>query len=407
MKNKNILLKNLIILIVFLISSFNVFSQSKKQQIEEYKTKVDSLFVVLNTKSSKMDSLSIVFKSKEVLIDSLYNVNSLKVIKLDSCQKQLVSLNQLIIEKEAVNKDKNEKLSIANKQLEFKNSKLLDSITKLSMTITTAKINVFENSDFENAYGYNYEFIFVKNEDVGYPDNLNLNGQFTSYYPESYYTDAKKKLIYATGAYKDGFKDGVWKYYLCDGTIQYQGKYIKGNKVGNWTNFDFCNMAFYFTNDNGYLASLYFILYEMIDYYRLDIDINKEVANFNNGMLSDTLYYFNESNSLILKISLRDGNILYDNNQSLLNQKNRFGVPILDLENDTLNVYKKNGKLHYKLVKNGNQITEEYYNDLGLIIEKLKYVNGKVFWYDTNGKLTREIEMNFGEGKHGGECLCQ
>jgi antitoxin component YwqK of YwqJK toxin-antitoxin module len=81
---------------------------------------------------------------------------------------------------------------------------------------------------------------------------LNLNGQFTSYYPKGFYEEAntndQKQLIYASGAYKDGFKEGVWKYYLCDGTIQYQGKYFKGNKVGNWTNFDLCNSAFYFKN---------------------------------------------------------------------------------------------------------------------------------------------------------------
>jgi antitoxin component YwqK of YwqJK toxin-antitoxin module len=380
-------------LTVFLFVSFTIFSQSKKEQLEIYKSKVDSL-----TNSSIL---------KSIKIDSLASVCYLKTELVDSCKKQLNRLNQLITEKEASFKEKNEKLTIENKQLELKNSKLSDSIIKQSLTITTAKINVFEINDFVNK---NYEFIFVDDEEVSYPDNLNLNGQFTSFYPKGFYEDAnsndQKQLIYATGAYKDGFKEGVWKYYLCDGTIQYEGTYKKGIRIGKWTNFDFCNQVIYYSKDQVDFISLF----TLIDYYKLDIDLHKELSIFKNGMISDTLYYFDELNILKLKLALKDGSVYYDNNQPLVNQKCRFENPyFVGLENNNITIFNRNGKVHYKLAKNGNQITEEFFNENGMISEKALYVNGvgKIMRFDLNGKLEEEIENEFGTGMFGGECPCQ
>jgi antitoxin component YwqK of YwqJK toxin-antitoxin module len=383
-------MKNLNLTVTFLIVSFTIFSQSKKEQLEIYKSKIDSL-----TNSSIL---------KSTKIDSLTSVCKLKIELVDSCQKQQNRLNQLITEKEASFKEKNEKLTIANKQLELKNSKLSDSISKQSLTTTA--INVFEINDFVNK---NYEFIFVEDDEVPFPENLNLNGQFTSYYSGSWLEnnpEGETKSVYASGAYKDGFKEGVWKYYLCDGTLQYEGSYKKGIRVGKWTNFDFCNQVINYSKDQVDFISLF----TLIDYYKLDLDLYKELSIFKNGVISDTLYYFDELNSLKLKLALKDGRIYYDNNQPLVNQKCKFENPyFVGLENNNIIVFNRNGKVHYKLVKNGNQITEEFFNENGIISEKALYVNGigKILRFDSNGKLEEEIENEFGSGMFGGECPCQ
>jgi antitoxin component YwqK of YwqJK toxin-antitoxin module len=93
-----------------------------------------------------------------------------------------------------------------------------------------------------------------------------------------------------------------------------------------------------------------------------------------------------------------------------VNQKCKFENPyFVGLENNNIIVFNRNGKVHYKLVKNGNQITEEFFNENGIISEKALYVNGigKILRFDSNGKLEEEIENEFGSGMFGGECPCQ
>jgi antitoxin component YwqK of YwqJK toxin-antitoxin module len=377
-------MKNKILHLIFpvLFASYSIQAQSKKEQI-----------LVL---TNKIDSLNKICQRKSVIIDSLNG--------------QIFSFSQTIKENIELFKESNEKLVSINENLQLKSSKLEDSI--LYQKFQNKNLNVFEKNDFIDD---NYEFTFNKNPNVFYPDNKNLYGDFESYYSSDYvnrYSKNGKKLPYAKGSFKHGFKEGHWVYFLCDGSTKYEGNFKNGIKEGIWRNYDFCHETFKFNYNDVY--GYYVLLLTIKDYYGFAEDIHweffKEEFYFRNGIPSDTIYYLNDKNQLKLKVSMSDRMIYYDNNQPLTNQNCTFSYPyLIGEENDELIIYFRNGNVKYKKNITGPRVTEVYFNINSKINRKCEYFNGegKITEYDENGKILSEYEESFGSGKVGPECPCQ
>ena len=109
-----------------------------------------------------------------------------------------------------------------------------------------------------------------------------VNGKFTSFYT----VYDKPKQPKATGNYKNGIKEGLWNFYLCDGTKQLSGKYINGKKTGYWSNYSRCNSFNLIpknimetnksTGDIGYWQYSYMTLLNYISEYA-DLDLYKQI----------------------------------------------------------------------------------------------------------------------------------
>ena len=379
-----------------LSASYSIQAQSKKEQILVLTNKIDTLNGIIIKENLKLDSLNIICLRKSVMIDSLIG--------------QISLFRQTIKENIEMFEERNKKLVSINEKLQLRSSKLEDSI--INQKFQNKNINVFEENDFIDD---NYEFTFIKNPNVFYPDNKNLNGDFESYYSSDYvnaYSKNGKKLPFAKGSFKNGFKEGHWVYYLCDGSKKYEGDFKNGIKEGIWRNYDFCHETFKFNfkDDYGY----YFLLLTIGDYYGFGEDLYwgvfKEEIYFRNGIPSDTIYYANDKNQLTLKVSMSDRMIYYDNNQPLTNQNCTFLYPFLiGDENNELIIYFRNGNIKYKKQITGPKITEVYFNINGKVSRKCEYFNGegKITDYDENGEILSEYEESFGSGKWGPECPCQ
>ena len=227
-------MKNKILPLIFslLFASYSIEAQSKKKQILALTNKIDSLNGIISKENLKLVSLNKICLRKSVIIDSLIGQMSL--------------LNHTIKENIEMFEERNKKLVSINQKLQLQISKLEDSI--LNQKFQNKNINVFEKIDLDEGYGWPYlQFSFIQNPEVGYSANKNLNGDFESYYPSTNpYWKNKKKLPYAKGSYKNGFKDGHWVYYLCDGSTRYEGDFKNGIKEGIWWNYDFCHETFKF-----------------------------------------------------------------------------------------------------------------------------------------------------------------
>ena len=397
-------MKNKILPLIFslLFASFSIQAQSKKKQILVLTNKTDSLNEIISKENLKLVSLNKICLRKSVIIDSLIGQMSL--------------LNHTIKENIEMFEERNKKLVSINQKLQSQTSKLEDSI--LNQKYQNKNINVFEKIDFiEMDFGLdNFQFSFIQNPKVGYPENKNLNGDFESYYPSTNpYWKNKKKLPYAKGSYKNGFKDGHWVYYQCDGSTQYEGDFKNGIKEGIWWNYDFCHETFKFNfNDvRGYYDFLLTIkaFYDFND--DLDWDFFKEEIHFRNGIPSDTIYYLNNKNQLKLKVSMSDRMIYYDNNQPLTNQKCTFSDPYLSGdENNELIIFYRNGNIKYKKNTTGPNVTEVWFNINGKVSSKYEYLNGGVKFkqteYDENGEIISKLEYEDRFCcKWGPDCPCQ
>ena len=217
MKNK--ITYFILLLIIFPIRP--ICAQSKRKKIQILTNENENFNSILNSNKQLLDSLNRSCQTKMKLIDTYTD--------------QIDLLKHTITENNEKCQQNNEKLALLNKQQKLQYLKSLDSISK----INNVTINAFETTDF---YYGNIEFAFTENEDM-YSDN-NLNGEFKSFYSklvQDSYSKDKKKLIVAKGPFKNGYKQGVWTYYSCDGTKEHEGNYIKGIKAGRWTNYSFCN----------------------------------------------------------------------------------------------------------------------------------------------------------------------
>jgi antitoxin component YwqK of YwqJK toxin-antitoxin module len=388
-------MKNKIFYLIFplLFASYSIQAQSKKKQILVLTNKTDSLNKIISKENLKLDSLNKICQRKSVIIDSLIS--------------QISLLNQTIKKNNELFKESNKNLVSINEKLQLRSSKLEDSILNQKFQ---KNINYFEKNDFDYD---NYDFSFTKNPNVGYPENKNLNGNFESYYSSNnVYWKNKKKLPYAKGSYKNGFKDGHWIYYQCDGSTRYEGDFKNGIKEGIWQNYDFCHEIFKFNFNDVY--GYYDFLLTLKSYYNFNKDLGwdlfKEEIHFRNGIPSDTINFFNDKNQLKLKVSMSDRMIYYDNNQTLTNQKCTFSYPYLSGdENNELIIFFRNGNIKYKKNTTGPNVTELYFNVNGKVTMKGEYLNGegKCTQYDENGKIQSEFSTQIAGGKWGQECPCQ
>jgi hypothetical protein len=367
------------------------FAQSKKEQIEQLNHIIDSISNVANTRSNRIDSL----KNVEVKLKE----------KLEQNMQLLVSQNNAITELELTIKKL--ELETINQKNDFalKINQLRDSLVQMLTQNTNS--DMFFLTDFAEGYiglsDPNFCFDFQLKES----NDEKITGSFKSFWPKGWsenYGNGSKKIEYASGEYKNGLKNGYWKYTLCNGEKQYEGNYLNGLRHGKWTNYDLCNSSFNYSN----LA----MIYTISDYYQLELlgRISKEEVIFEKGIPNEFFYYRDDENNVVLKINYRTGRIYYDNDQPLTNQSTIFKYPsFTGKEKKELLVYHKNGTVAYKMIDSGNQKSEFFYGLNGSLVSKCIYLNGigNCESYDENGTLIDNYENNFGSGKYGGECPCQ
>ncbi|MFN6091137.1 MAG: hypothetical protein ACK44N_01835, partial [Bacteroidota bacterium] len=341
-----------ILVIVALFASNLIFAQNKKEQIEILNARVDSLSIELRILNAKH-------------IDAVNALNN-KDVRIDELTKENLSLKKYLVD------------SISSLSKKVANLKLInDSLSHSLAYISDMYSHVF-NSDKENE------------------------------------NNAEKFV----GVYKNGLKDGHWIYYLCgyeeiSAKKTLEGDYINGKKNGKWTNYDYCNNAFNFSNLKD-VYSYFYCLFTLADYYRFEDEnswnISKEVVYFDKGIPRDTLYYYDDNDQLIIKVAWKNGNIYFNNNQPFSNQKCRFEYPFLvGLGNSDLEIFYREGQVRYRITKNGENIKEEYFAVDGYVLVEGEYFkgNGTITTYNMNGQVVDKFDAPFGSGKFGPECHCQ
>jgi antitoxin component YwqK of YwqJK toxin-antitoxin module len=390
---KNVFLFSILSL-MFIINNSN--AQSKKEQI---------LF-----QSQKIDSLLNIELNQKLRIDSLKELLTIKVLNIDSLNKMIFNLNKsnLAVEANFIFEKQQliNKIQFLDKQIEI----YLDSLSTLSKP--SARINTFEHFDLAKDFEMNIvdsfttdglpikisKFIFIPDNSINRNYN-DLNGKLISYWGGVY-----RPSKFAEGNYKNGYKEGKWIYYSCDGTKFIEGEYKKGLKTGIWKNYKNCNNLFTFS----YLDELSFIS----DYFNISIPIVFESLEYTDDIPSDTISYYDISKELLFKASNNSGNIYYANNQifkegsveqgylkiyydngqlksSITFDKNNQGGWILSQRTGPSTTFYKNGNLKSKgIFKDGNGIGEWEY-------------------YDENGKLIRKGDWDNDNGKYGADCPCQ
>jgi hypothetical protein len=381
---------------IFLVSilssfcSFCSFSQTKKEQ----------LIVLSNT----IDSLNFVIKGNLSSLDSLILLGKRNVMFTDSCLKEIESLKNKVKKNELDFEKKMEEIGLQNQIIQNQAKKNLDSISKLKSTIFP--LNIFESMDFADDPFLNghLEFDFNQNYETNPNDSLgHLNGEFIGYYNESYQAAYGKgeKLIYSRGMYKNGQKDGFWKYFLCDGSKKFGGPYLNGHKHGRWVNYDHCNNSFKYKYNE---------IIELLDLCQIDLVLNKEVVHFNQGIASDTVYYLDSNDKLVLKFSIKDSAIFYDNDQPFMNQKfSNIDSIFFDKNEINLVLFNKNGGVLFRCVEKNNKANTELFNEKGILIKKGTFVDraGKTIEYDSKGKVISVYDDGLFDSKYGEECPCQ
>ena len=367
------------------------FAQSKKEQIGQLNHIIDSISNVANTRSIRIDSLlNVEVKLKEKIVQNM---------------QVLVSRNNTISELELTIKKL--ELETINQKNDFvlKTNQLRDSLVQMLTQNTTS--DVFFLTDFAEGYIGLSEPNFCFDFQLKETNDEKITGSFKSYWPKNWsenYGNGSKKIEYASGEYKNGLKNGYWKYTLCNGEKQYEGNYLNGLRHGKWTNYDLCNNSLNYSN----LA----MINTISDYYQLELlgKISKEKIIFDKGIPNELFSYKDDENNVILKIKYKTGEIFYDNDQPLTNQSTQFEYPSFKgSENKELLIYNRNGTVAYKMIHSGNQKSEFFYGLNGSLVSKCIYLNGigNFESYDENGKLIDNYENNFGSGKYGGECPCQ
>ena len=371
------------------------FGQSKKEQIEILNNKLDSI-----DKVTKQLEAELSMRNAE--IESLQNRIQLELEKNKKSLSENANLNEkLKSEREAY------LTQIAQLKIELDRSKKevqlrSDSIRELNSKQTIK--NFYDAFDFSGTS--NFEFIQKSGANVN-----EYNGTFKSYYDyeiAEIYTSGKK-LVYATGPFENGLKNGLWTYYNCDASIRVMGNYVDGIREGKWKCLDYC------FDKLGFLR-----LTTMLSYYEIDLegcnDYSKlwQTINYTHGNPSDTIFISNLSGRLALQI-VKHGDpmhLYYDNKQALCNQAVRLdsdGFLVGEENAKELKIYHRNGGLKYSLKGDVRNCEEISYYPSGAIYTKCIVKNEVGNWtsYDENGRVLESFEMGIHEGKYGVECICQ
>ena len=381
------------VLTILFLSNLN--AQSKKEQIEILNNKIDSIEKVKNQKEAELQ----IRKSE---IESLQNRIQLEQEKNKKSLSDNASLNEkLKSDREAyltqIAQLRND-LERSKKELQERG----DSLRELNSKQTVK--NFYDVVDFSEAS--NFEFIPRAGA-----NSKDFNGVFKSYYNDNVASiyNSGRKLVYASGQYLNGLKNGVWTYYNCDGSIAYMGNYVNGLREGKWKCLDYC------FHELGFLS-----LTTMLSYYNIDLegcnDISKlwQSINYTNGQPSDTIFIENLSGKLAMQI-IKHGDAMhfyYDNKQALCNQAVRLDSDgfLVGAENaKDLKIYNRNGGLKYSLKGDERNCEEISYYDSGVIYTKCIVKNDIGNWtsFDETGRVTDNIEMGIQAGKYGIDCICQ
>ena len=384
---------NIIIFFLFLVAAVN--AQSKKEQIEILNNKFDSIQKITNQLEAELSM-------RNAEIESLQNRIQLELEK----NKKSSSENAGLSEKLKLERD-SYFTQIAQLKSELERSKRdvqlrRDSIRELNSKQTTK--NFYDVIDFSEAS----DFEFIPRAGANSKD---FNGVFKSYYNDNVASiyNSGRKLVYATGPYKDGLKNGVWTYYNCDGSIAYMGNYVNGMRVGKWKCLDYC------FDELGFLR-----LTTMLSYYGIDLegcdDYSKlwQTINYTHGNPSDTIFISNLSGRLALQI-IKHGDIIhlyYDNKQAFSNQAVRLDSDgfLVGAENaKDLKIYNRNGGLIYSLKGDESNCEEISYYPSGALYTKCIVKNEVGNWlqFDEKGKVIQAEEMGIHAGKYGIDCICQ
>jgi antitoxin component YwqK of YwqJK toxin-antitoxin module len=381
------------VLTILFLSNLN--AQSKKEQIEILNNKTDSIEKVKNQIESELQ----IRKSE---IESLQNRIQLEQEKNKKSLSDNASLN------EKLKSDRDDYLSqIAQLRSDLERSKKEfqergDSLRELNSKQTVK--NFYDLVDFSEAS--NFEFIPRAGA-----NSKDFNGVFKSYYNDNVASiyNSGRKLVYATGQYLNGLKNGVWTYYNCDGSVAYMGNYVNGLREGKWKCLDYC------FHELGFLS-----LTTMLSYYGIDLegcnDYSKlwQTINYTHGNPSDTIFISNLSGKMALQI-VKHGDsmhLFYDNKQTFSNQALRLDSDgfLVGAENaKDLKIYNRNGGLKYSLKGDERNCEEISYYDSGVIYTKCIVKNEVGNWlqYDEKGKVIQTEEMGIHAGKYGIDCICQ
>lgn len=377
------------------------FSQSKKEQIKVLESQIEEV----NSKISDER------KVQRAFITEMEHREAQMKRTIDSLEKVIQEIDKQWVSEKKETEQFNKTISIIKSQVE-RGRDSLKNLAKVINAESTMKVLSIDSNDFiENEK--NYDFRVDKNPSTN-PDQNAFTGLFKSYWPSSWnetYANGKKQ-VYATGMYKDGIKEGPWKYFLCDGKVKYEGTYKNGYQEGKWMNYDYCHSTFWVSGlpEAGY--GFYDELGILGNYYELRSlqNIRSEEINFTGGIPHDTLYYRNDQNRLVAKINFKTMEAFYDNNQRLSNQRIDYDYSMIPKsEIKPLEIYHRNGTKAYHMWINGEQINEYFYNPKGVLTKKCKYVNeqGNCQTYSDNGTRIHEYEECFWCGKWGWECPCQ
>lgn len=361
-----------IIIAVFIIFfSLNLNGQSKKEQI-----------IILN---NRIDSINNVLEKMKYDLDTLSKSNLNKSNLIYSYKNEILSLRNQYTELYNINLVKNEKMVSDINHLKARINTMYDSINMPpvnSIDFADIGISYYDIKSDENAFS----FKFFNTYDTSFPL---LKGKF--------------KFPYAEGFYKNGYKNGLWVYYLCDHTKKYEGYFLNGKKDGIWKRYNQCfeemeNIQF---KDFPFLRVSYSSIYSLQEYfldekYIEERDFREEII-YKNGIPSDTIYYrSNLNNKIVYKVNWKNKLIFYDNNQLFSNSKDLFEQVLYDtlLEKENVVVYARNGGIRYKWDRNKNVTEESYYDLKGKLTQKFNYKS-----------LEDYVEQR--SGKYGIECDCQ
>ena len=389
-------------LLFFVCFSVISYGQSKKEQIEILKMKLDSIENVTVQLNKEVQRKKIQTDSLQALIQIEHGKSKKAIAENAELKEKLKKEHESYLSEEAELKRevallKND-LEKSRKDIQLQS----DSIRGLNSKQTVK--NFYDVVDFSEAS--NFEFIPRAGA-----NSKDFNGVFKSYYNDNVASiyNSGRKLVYATGQYLNGLKNGVWTYYNCDGSVAYMGNYVNGLRVGKWKCLDYC------FHELGFLR-----LTTMLSYYNIDLegcnDISKlwQSINYTNGQPSDTIFIENLSGKLVLQI-IKHGDAMhfyYDNKQALCNQALRLDSDgfLVGAENaKDLKIYNRKGGLKYTLIGDEHNCEEVLYYSNGGIATKciVKNDNGNWTSFDEMGRVTDNFEMGIHEGKYGIECICQ
>ena len=387
--------KSALAIVCFVFFTGISFGQSKKEQIEILNNKFDSIQKITNQLEAELSL-------RNAEIESLQNRIQLELEK----NKKSSSENASLSEKLKLERD-SYFTQIAQLKSELERSKRdvqlrRDSIRQLNSKQTVK--NFYDAFDFSETS--NFEFIQRQGANIN-----EYNGTFKSYYDfeiAEIYTPGKK-LVYATGPFENGLKNGLWTYYNCDTSIRLIGNYVDGIREGKWKCLDYCFEELGFLN-----------LTTLLGYYEIDLegcnDYSKlwQTINYAHGNPSDTIFISNLSGRLALQI-IKHGDsmhLFYDNHQAFSNQSVRLesdGFLVGSENAKDLKIYNRNGGLIYSLKGDESNCEEITYYPSGALYTKCIVKNEVANWvqFDEKGKVIQTEEMGIHAGKYGIDCICQ